>query len=96
MKGLVPLLEVNQKRLAEYIKSNISQSLEGKSLCSKFTLDNVASCAFGIDGKAFVDEKSEFGLIAKDFIEPSVLTTLKMISLILFPIPILAKILRIK
>lgn len=100
LKNLVPLIDVNSERLINYLKNNPNArnatGIEGKIACTKFTLDNVASCAFGIDGKSFEDENSEFRQIAKPFVEQDFITNFKFMILFLFPLNFLTRLLKVK
>lgn len=74
MKNLYPLTVDVSARLVEYISTQQSafngEGLEAKDLGLDFTLNNVAICAFGLEGKCFEDPNSEFKLIAHRFIAP--------------------------
>lgn len=70
------------------------EGLEAKELAAKFTTDCVASCAFGLDGRSFVDAKPEFREMGKKFISPSFWTGIK--HMMLFILPSLANVFRIK
>lgn len=57
-------------------------------------MDNVASCAFGIDVESFTDKDSDFIRVAKKIFEPSFTNMIKF--LIAFMVPFLSKILKIR
>ncbi|KAL1513299.1 hypothetical protein ABEB36_002723 [Hypothenemus hampei] len=74
MKTLFHLIEQVNERLLTYLdlKPDIAtgQTLETQNLCRRFTLDNVALSAFGIDGQSFENDESDFMKLATSFIAP--------------------------
>ncbi|KAJ3641253.1 hypothetical protein Zmor_027767 [Zophobas morio] len=70
MKWLYPYLVENSKNLATFIQ-NCTENTDAKDICRRFTLNNVASCAFGLEGKCLEEENSEFRQLAKDFFSPA-------------------------
>lgn len=86
LKKLMPLLEINRKKLVSYIKANKSSSLEVKRLSMLFTGDSIASCGFGIDGKVFDDENGEFSRMIKHFFCVFSIANLKFFLTSLIPI----------
>ena len=73
---MLPLLQEINERIECHIK-NLSKSqneIELKDLMGKFSMDALASCAFGVDSGSFSNEKSEFVKSADeifDFVSPS-------------------------
>lgn len=49
------------------IDGNMSDEVEFKDLSSKFTVDNISTCAFGIEVNSFENPDNEFQYIAKEF-----------------------------
>lgn len=98
MKSIYPLLVDISQRLVAFVEHQpeafTGVGLETKELCTKFTLNNVASCAFGIEGKCFEESNSKFRDLARRFLSPDTLSMFKMF--LLFQFPFLAKILSIK
>ncbi|CAH1155384.1 unnamed protein product [Phaedon cochleariae] len=97
MKGMYPLIRNSSERMVRYIEDEISKSstMESRELCVRLTLDNVASCAFGLEGRSFDEPYSSFRQMADEFFSPdnfwmSIRTT------ILFLIPALGKFFKIK
>lgn len=80
----------NCNRMINYINSQISDesncSIEVKDLAARFTADNVASCAFGLEGTSFKQTQSELMKIAYDMSTPGIITDLKQVISIFFPI----------
>uniref|UniRef100_A0AAR5Q360 Cytochrome P450 n=2 Tax=Dendroctonus ponderosae TaxID=77166 RepID=A0AAR5Q360_DENPD len=88
MKSLFPLIVNVNQRLSKYLESQpnieLGHTIETQNLCRRFTLDNVALSAFGIDGKCFESEESDFMRLANSFIAPGsfALSMLQMFPLI--------------
>lgn len=74
IKNLHSLIEEVNDRLLNYLNSqpNIKtgQTLETQNLCRRYTLDNVALTAFGIHGRCFESDESDFMKLANSFIAP--------------------------
>ncbi|PSN43535.1 hypothetical protein C0J52_03712 [Blattella germanica] len=52
---------------------------EAKELCSQFTTDVVATCAYGVDGNAIKDPDSEFRRMGRATINPGLLGNIKFV-----------------
>lgn len=85
---MYPFLELVSKRMVKYIEDETKQTgpLEARELCVKYTLDNIALCAFGVDGKCFDEPLSEFRDLAEKFLSPSNLI-LKLKFWLMFNLP---------
>ncbi|XP_026481493.1 cytochrome P450 6j1-like [Ctenocephalides felis] len=96
MKAMYPLMIEVGDRMKKYLEKNegIPEGIDTKSLSEKFAMDNVASCAFGIDVESFTDKDSDFIRVAKKIFEPSFTNMIKF--LIAFMVPFLSKILKIR
>ncbi|XP_063905052.1 probable cytochrome P450 28a5 [Zophobas morio] len=98
MKWIYPLLEDTSNQLVNFIsnqpKATNGEGFESKDLCAKFTLNNVANCAFGLEAKAFTNESTEFQLIAKKFFESGIIQTFFFVLAQIFPS--LLKLIKIK
>ncbi|GJQ70346.1 hypothetical protein Trydic_g22780 [Trypoxylus dichotomus] len=83
--------------MVKYIQNEVKfggNPIETKELFGKFTSDNVATCAFGVDGKSFESPNSEFRKIGARILQPSLSLNIKMLVMVLFPA--CAKLLRIR
>nr|AZR39453.1 cytochrome P450 [Agasicles hygrophila] len=87
IKGMYVFLEKNASRMIKYIKeeTNASPTLELREVCIRFTLDNVAACAFGLEGKCFDEPLSQFRDIANRFLSPGSISAFKFTILSLCP-----------
>ncbi|CAG9823201.1 unnamed protein product [Phaedon cochleariae] len=97
IKGFYPLLEESAMKMIKYIEHQLMTSapLECREISVRFTLENVASCAFGIDGKCFEEDYPKFREMADEFLSPrGLLRGLKLTFI--FSWPSLAKLLRMK
>lgn len=86
------------KNLVEYLKKNSdgkgTNGLEAKELAAKFTTDVVATCAFGLEGKSFIEPNAEFRKMGKKFLHPSFFQALK--HMVIFLMPSLAVLLKVR
>lgn len=87
VKSLLALIEQVNVRLSNYLDSqpdiDRGETLETQRLCRRYTLDNVALVAFGIDGKCFDWDESDFTKLANSFIAPG---TFALSILQMFPL----------
>ena len=72
---MLPLLNEINEKIEKYIMihSSANEGLELKYLMGKFSMDALASCAFGVDSGSFTNENSEFIKAADkvfDFVNP--------------------------
>ncbi|CAH0559377.1 unnamed protein product [Brassicogethes aeneus] len=70
MKSMFTLLDNVSEKAVIYVNNQIDAGencLEAKTLCMKITLENLASCAFGLDANCFNDPNSDFQDIANKF-----------------------------
>ena len=72
---MLPLLNEINEKIEKYIMihSSTNEGLELKYLMGKFSMDALASCAFGVDSGSFTNENSEFIKAANkvfDFVNP--------------------------
>lgn len=86
------------KNLVEYLKAHSDgkgeDCLEAKELAAKFTTDVVATCAFGLEGKSFIEPNAEFRRMGKKFLYPSFWQALK--HMFIFLMPSMAMLLKIR
>ncbi|GJQ70345.1 hypothetical protein Trydic_g22779 [Trypoxylus dichotomus] len=88
MKHLFPLIVAVTENMVKYIENEAKlggNPFDAKKLSSQFTSDNVATCAFGIDGKAFEDPNSKFWIVGRKALNPSFILSLKLLIIFLFP-----------
>ena len=73
LKKMLPLLEEINDNLDSYIKQSMrpGEDIDLKELMGKFSMDAIASCAFGVDSGSFKNRTSEteFVRVAKMFFE---------------------------
>ncbi|KAJ8935300.1 hypothetical protein NQ318_015334 [Aromia moschata] len=86
MKSIMPIIENSAKNLVQYIRTCKNKNdIDAKDICSRFTCDNVAACAFGVDAKCFVEDNSEFQKLATDFLNPASWQMLIFYVAMIFP-----------
>ncbi|CAH1174260.1 unnamed protein product [Phaedon cochleariae] len=97
MKRYYPLLEESAMKMIKYIENQLRTSapLECRELSVRFSLESVASCVFGIDGKCFEEDYPKFREMADEVLSPRGLLRGLKLTLIL-SWPSLAKPLKMK
>ena len=62
LRRMTPLLKALTKKMNTYISdfAETQDMFETKDVCGKFSIDGLASCAFGVDAKTFEDGDSKF------------------------------------
>ncbi|KAG5874550.1 hypothetical protein JTB14_026850 [Gonioctena quinquepunctata] len=97
IKGMYPLLDQSGQRMVKFVEDEIKTStvMELRELCVRFTLDNVAYCAFGIEGKCFDDSNSSFRKLADKFLHPDNIW-LKTKFFLVILVPWLSRLFRLK
>lgn len=90
VKSVYPLIEANARKLVHYLEKlgedeNSAMGIEAKELSAKYTIENVASCAFGLEGNAFENPNAEFITIAKKIINPSFWIAIRHLIIMIEP-----------
>ncbi|XP_044268123.1 probable cytochrome P450 28a5 [Tribolium madens] len=85
MKWLYSYLETNAKKMVEFLQRVPETSYEAKELSLRFTLNNVGDAVFGIEGKCFEEENSEFRKLSKEFLSPGSYGVIMIFLATLFP-----------
>lgn len=68
MRQMFDFVVTVSRQTADTLKQQqVSEEVEFRDLAVKFTVDNIASCAFGIEVNSFKDPNNTFQLIAQDF-----------------------------
>lgn len=91
------MLEEVSNRMVKYVEEKTNNGvalLESREVCVRYTLDNIAACVFGIEGRCFDEEYSMFRKLADDFFSPGSWQSVK--TTLTFALPALSKILRVK
>ncbi|XP_072391200.1 cytochrome P450 6j1-like [Diabrotica undecimpunctata] len=72
IKGMYYFIDNTGKNMVKYIEEQLKQPapLEAREVCVRFTLDNVAACAFGLEGKSFDEPYSTFRELADNMLSP--------------------------
>ncbi|KAF2901777.1 hypothetical protein ILUMI_04406 [Ignelater luminosus] len=89
IKAMFPLVQDVCKNMVNYLErepdANEEHGLEAKELALKFTSDNVASCAFGLEEHSFNDPNAEFRKMAEQFLKPTWFGYISFFITTLFP-----------
>lgn len=96
IKPLFPLIKNVSDNLVEYIRngpeSNSKDGFETKQLGTQFTIDNIASCCFGVEAESFTNPNSEFKQMSREIFDPSFIGAIRA-TIVLF-VPVVGKIIR--
>ncbi|XP_076259777.1 putative cytochrome P450 28a5 [Rhynchophorus ferrugineus] len=91
MKNLYPMITEIAKTMVNFIENHptgTTDGIETRLLTKRFTLDNVAKAAFGIDGKCFgsYDEMSDFMQLTNTFLQPGSFQAILTQMIQIFPV----------
>lgn len=84
----VPYINDVTKRLLGYIEGgpeSATMEFDVKDLCAKYTTDNVAAIAFGIDGESFTSTEASFKKMGDDIFKPTLWMGIKQQTIFLMP-----------
>ncbi|XP_037070248.1 cytochrome P450 3A31-like [Pollicipes pollicipes] len=87
LKAMHELTLNNAHNLAKYALEEMKRQgeVEIKDAFGRFTMDNIASCAFGVNCNSFVDPNSRFVVEAAKLTQPSLLGILRVVFSLLLP-----------
>ncbi|XP_069950512.1 cytochrome P450 9e2 [Cherax quadricarinatus] len=79
MRGMFPLISDKADDLVSFTLKEAAKKpyVDMKVNSGRFTMDTIASCAFGIECNSFRNEETEFTKWAQTLFAPSLITTLK-------------------
>lgn len=83
--------------MVQFVKKKLNSgtaTLEAHDMCVRYNLNNVASCAFGLEAECFEKYCPMFRTLAKDFVTLGTWNALKLF--LVFTLPSFSKILRVK
>ncbi|XP_059057540.1 cytochrome P450 6B2-like [Achroia grisella] len=91
LKDMIPLIENCIENYTNYVEYIVERNIdhEIRLLASKYTLQAIGSCAFGLDIDTYTDSQNKFTIMAKRVFSPS--TFLKFITILDIIIPGLRK-----
>jgi len=72
LKGMHQLTLNNATNLSKYLQEEMAQKgeVDAKDCFGRFTMDNIASCAFGVNSNSFTDPNAEFAKHASSVFKP--------------------------
>lgn len=82
---MMPLIKETCTKLLNYLEKNEDIPIELFPLANKITAENVASCAFGLEGNSFIRKDAEFIDICHQLIKPTAWNVLKGFMIFLCP-----------
>jgi len=87
MKAMMRFIDIVSDSLVQHMDKNtaMSDGFELKDTMGKFSLDTLASCAFGVDGQSFEDKESVFVNNAASIFTTSKLDQFKIFGSMMIP-----------
>lgn len=85
IKPCFPLIAEVCKELKECIEKAGNPEFEAKEICTRYTTDVVATCAYGIRGNALQNPKCEFREMGRLILEPGFWNNVKFLMFMFFP-----------
>nr|QZM07467.1 cytochrome P450 monooxygenase CYP345F10 [Lasioderma serricorne] len=85
MKLMLPIMNEYGKKLEKYAEKVEGQTVEIKDICTRYTTDLIASCAFGIEANSFQDDFSGFRMVSKRLFTFSFFRGIKLFSYFFAP-----------
>lgn len=84
---MYPTLQNVCAKMSVYIKRQIEigKPFNGKELASKFTIDSVAGCIYGIDSESFTSDKCELLEYGSKVLTPSTKVLIYFTAITMFP-----------
>ncbi len=82
MRMMMPFIAATSDTLAAIMSKSATAGaeVELKDLCGRFSMDSIASCAFGIEANSFSDKDSPFVEAAKSFFQFDAADSFKMFA----------------
>ncbi|KAK7788574.1 hypothetical protein R5R35_000159 [Gryllus longicercus] len=98
LKPLLPLMEEVAAELVQYLRTNCHtcgpDGFEAKDLSSKYTMEMVATCAFGIKGESFKNPNAKLREMTMQVVRPGFIKNIEF--MIIQFLPSLAALLKIR
>lgn len=88
MKMMFLLLEKCSDQLQKYLEKQVKNSadIDVKDILSRFTIDTISTCAFGLDTNCLSDRNCEFHSFGVQIFRPTILRMIRRIWYSVFPI----------
>ncbi|XP_069970358.1 probable cytochrome P450 6a13 [Penaeus vannamei] len=85
-RRLLPLIRQRAAHLTRLAAEEATRgSVEARALCGRYTMDSIASCAFGIECDALSSEAATFPKMAAKIFQLSPIRALKIVTLLVAP-----------
>ncbi|KAL4713154.1 hypothetical protein ACJJTC_018799 [Scirpophaga incertulas] len=87
LKDMTPVIQQCVQQFIEYVDHLVENNIEHelRALTSKYTLEVIGSCAFGLELNTFTDEGNMFSQMAKSIFTPTWLTRAVVVLDIIIP-----------
>ncbi|XP_043245172.1 cytochrome P450 9e2-like [Amphibalanus amphitrite] len=91
LKGMHQLVLDNTQNLTKYVMEDMNKKgeVDIRDMFARYTMDNIASCAFGVKSNSFDDSKSRFATEASNLFQISFLGVVRFMAETVFPKPLL-------
>ena len=90
MKMMIPLIQETCGKLINALRSKTNEEFELKEMLGKYSMDTIASCAFGVDAQSFQTQDSQFVKYANNFFKFNATEALKFfLGILPFGAPIM-------
>lgn len=83
IKGMFPIINDRAEKLQKFVLA--SDTVEVFNLMTRYTTDFIASAAFGYEVDSINDPTHEFRDIASKVFEPSLMTKIRQMGMVMFP-----------
>ncbi len=84
MKAMMKFLQQTSKIMVEYIdkEAEAGNDFEAKEMMGKFSMDTIASCAFGVDAQAYTNKDSKFVEYASNIFKSTMKDAIKVLTVL--------------
>lgn len=84
---MYPVIQNVCEKMSDYIRRKLKtgQPFNGKELASKYTIDVVAGCIYGIDSESFTSDKCELIEYGSQVLAPSTKVLIYFTAITIFP-----------
>lgn len=87
LKGMFPLIAKCGQQLDQHLKNEVESNpvIDVKDILARFTVDIIATCAFGLDANSLVDKNSEFYVMGTKIFNQSIFSLFRRVVQAMFP-----------
>lgn len=85
---MFPIIDDVCQKMIEYVEKNIAKfgdQFDAKDLSSRYTIDVVSNCIYGVDSKSFTGDHSEIRQMGLALLQPSATLLVYFTAITVFP-----------